>query len=91
MAQQHQESVVTPAAFTNEDVWLHSGVPVELSQVIADQYDADDRQRLAVAAAEAAVSEIGAAYRSPIVRNAAYNAVRMALGLKTLPEQEGDN
>ncbi len=93
MVHKYEEKALTESLFANEDIWHYAAVPAELSEAIADEYGEEDRQGLADAACEAAFQEVSDTYvNNPIVKNVAYSAVRMALGLKPLPErQEGDN
>lgn len=69
--------------------WLHSDKPSELAEVIATDYSVENRQRLADAAANAALAAVPEQYRGgPIGRNIAQAAARMALGLESLPPDE---
>ncbi len=81
------------ALFPTDDDWLDSSVPAELAKVIADQFGAEDLERLADASFTAALQEENPTYTiaNPQLRNVAKSALRMALGLKPLPyEQEGE-
>lgn len=64
--------------------------PRDIAADLVAGHDEADRLSLADAAYEAAIAEVPAAYQSPHVRNAARSAVRMALGFKELPTQEGE-
>lgn len=76
----------------DESAALEALVPQDLSQMIAEDYGVEDRERLAKAAAEAAYDEVSQAYRTPFIKFAAQRAVRLALGLESLPQEEqGDN
>lgn len=74
------------------DEWLYADRAADLSTMIYEEYANDDLNRLAHAAVAAAVSEVRPKpeYADVISRELALNAVRFALGLKELPDQEGE-
>lgn len=53
-------------------------------------YSEEERQILADQAAQAAYNDVPEAYRSPFIYNAVRYASQLAMGLKPLPEEEGD-
>lgn len=63
----------------------------ELQQRLDREYDPEWREQLAEAATDAALLAVGEAYnKHPHVRNAAKDAARIALGLKPLPTEQGE-
>lgn len=76
-------AVLTPAEQAREDA-------MQLSEELERRYEHRWRQQLAAEAAEEAIGTIPDAYQSPFVRNAAHQAARLALGLKPLQQEEGE-
>ncbi|MEO6513385.1 MAG: hypothetical protein ABIR37_01720 [Candidatus Saccharimonadales bacterium] len=78
------------AEHEQEKTEWNSDIPHELAELIAGEYGIENLQNLADVALEAALDEQPDAYgrHSPFVRSVAKSALRMALGLKPLPEQE---
>lgn len=67
--------------------WRHASRPNDLVEFISSEYSAEDRLKLADAAAQVALTEVKDAYMSPFIRATAQRAARLALGLTPLPEQ----
>jgi len=61
--------------------------PTDLATEIRASFTTDARENLARLSAELALEDVRIAYRSPHVKQAAIEAARYALGLKTLPEE----
>ncbi|MBC7582007.1 hypothetical protein H7097_04045 [Aeromicrobium sp.] len=89
-AQTYYETLHSPDSKL-PDGWLKAEEPADLSNLINIEYDQQDLERLARRAADAAMDEVQAAYRSPFIVNAALAAARLALGIKELPPLEAKN
>lgn len=72
--------------------WLHSDVPQELAQVLVEAYGEESLQKLADEALKAAVKEMipSPDYATVQAKTLAMDALRYALGIKTLPTEEGE-
>ena len=65
--------------------------PQQIIQEIARNYTEEERRGLVEYVGNTAISQMNQTYVTPFVKNAGTDALRFAVGLHELPEEQGDN
>jgi hypothetical protein len=76
-------------------VEIHDGharrTPQEMVREIAHYYTEEERREFVQYIGAIAKAELNPTYATPHVANAGFDALKLAVGLQELPQEEGDN